>query len=132
LWHPPAEENALAHYSVQSLVIDQSNNRLWAGTDAGLYSMCGGKWICFREANIHAIAFTPEGTMWLGTDKGLEEWPTPTDGAGLAGNPLAHFTATQSGLAADLVTALAVRAAGNRRQVWIGSPAGVSCYEYTL
>ncbi|NTV73638.1 MAG: hypothetical protein HGA66_05470 [Holophaga sp.] len=60
----------------------------------------------------------------------LRVWPPPDDGPVLRGKPLASVSSANSGLAADLVTSLAVRAAGNSRQVWIGSPAGVSYYEY--
>jgi ligand-binding sensor domain-containing protein len=130
LWPRPAEDDTLRHLPIQALAVDPSGS-LWVGTKSGLYSLSGNNWVRFRKVQVGAMAFAPEGTLWLGTTTGLERWSSPGDSSVFNSPPMACFLAGNSGLAADLVTALAVHAAGNKRQVWIGSPGGVSCYEYT-
>ena len=66
-------------------------------------------------------------TLWVGTATGLQQWYIPDQRPGTVTE---QFTAANAGLCADSVTALAVRAIADRREVWVGSPTGVSCYRY--
>jgi ligand-binding sensor domain-containing protein len=128
LWYPPPDRDGLGRLSIQALASDPVTGHLWAGTQAGLYG--SHDWLRRREGDVRALAFSLNGTLWLGTTTGLERWPAPGDGAILAGTPAEQFITANSGLAGDLVTALAVRTVSGQEEVWIGSPAGVSCYRY--
>jgi ligand-binding sensor domain-containing protein len=129
--YPPAEGDPVRHLSVEALAVDPVRHRLWAGTDEGLYCQINANWVLLRKTAVHAVAFSPERMLWLGTDHGLEGWRVPDDEKVLEGRPLVDLSSANSGLAADLVTALSLRSNGSQRQLWIGSSAGVSCYEYT-
>jgi len=118
----------LQQCSIQALAVDPITNRLWVGTSEGLFSE--HSWQRQLEKCVRALAFDPEGTLWLGTTEDLEHWPTPGQGEVFVGPPIARFTVTESGLAAKAVTAIAIRTVGNEREVWVGSSAGVSCYRY--
>jgi ligand-binding sensor domain-containing protein len=129
LWYPPPDRDGLNRLSIQALASDPLTGRLWAGARTGLYS--AHDWARHRAADARALAFSPGGTLWLGTTAGLERWAAPGDGAVFSGAPAERFTTANSGLAADLVTALAVRPVAGQEEVWVGSPAGVSCYRYS-
>jgi ligand-binding sensor domain-containing protein len=128
LWYPPPDRDELNQLSIQALASDPLTGHVWAGTSTGLHN--SHDWVCRRVGDMRALAFSADGTLWLGTTTGLERWAAPGDGAALSGAPAERFTTANSGLAADLVTALAVRTVGGQREVWAGSPAGVSCYRY--
>lgn len=115
--------------SIQALAIDPATNCLWVGTLIGLFSE--HKWRRHREADIQALAFDAAGTFWLGTAAGLEQWPSPGEGEWFAGEPTAIFTTANSGLAANMVTALSVGVCQEKFLLWIGSNQGISCYTYT-
>ena len=118
--------------SIQGLALDPLTNHLWVGTPDGLFS--DHSWQCYRKTDIRTLAFSPrpEGTLWLGTNEGLEQWPSPSQGEVFTGKPIQHFTTANSGLAANTITALTIRDFSEGRELWIGSPAGVSryCYQY--
>ena len=78
---------------------------------------------------MRAVAFGSEGTLWLGRRTGLERWAPPGHGRAAPPRPDLTYTAQKHGLAADHVTALAVRATSQGDEVWIGSSAGVSRYQ---
>ncbi|MEC4812325.1 MAG: hypothetical protein SAK29_03475 [Scytonema sp. PMC 1069.18] len=118
----------LEKLSIQALTIDPITNRLWIGTSVGLFSE--HKWQRHREADVQSLAFDSEGTFWLGTTTGLEQWPSPGQGEWFAGQPTAQFTTTNSGLADNVVTALSVGVLKDQFLLWIGSGVGVSCYRY--
>ena len=128
-WDAPPDREDLNQLSVQALATDPLTGHLWVGTRTGLYS--AHNWVHHRQGDVRALAFSPEGLLWVGTTTGLEQWPPPSDGAVFAGEPAQRLTSINSGLAADTVTALAIRGGSDRREVWIGSPAGVSCYRYS-
>lgn len=115
--------------AIQALAIDPKTNCLWVGTSIGLFSE--HKWQRHREADIQALAFDAAGTFWLGTAAGLEQWPSPGEGEWFAGEPTAIFTTANSGLAANMVTALSVGVCQEEFLLWIGSNQGISCYSYT-
>jgi ligand-binding sensor domain-containing protein len=128
LWYSPPEREELKQLSIQALAADPLTGHLWVGTATGLYS--SHDWVCRRAGDVRALAFSPGGTLWLGTTTGLERWATAEDSAAPGGAPVEQLTAATSGLAADLVTALAVRTVGGQEEVWVGSPSGVSCYRH--
>jgi ligand-binding sensor domain-containing protein len=133
LWDAPADWGApdeLSHLSIQALALNPQNNQLWIGTSSGLYSQ--RQWKCYLTSNVCAFAFdvTPPGMLWVGTRMGLEQWPIPSKGQNFPAKPTAHFTPANSGLGAEAITALAVRAHGIKQEVWIGTPAGISVYCY--
>ncbi|MBD2215110.1 hypothetical protein H6G27_35500 [Nostoc linckia FACHB-104] len=115
--------------SIQTMAIDPKTNCLWVGTSIGLFSE--HKWLRHREADIQALAFDAAETFWLGTAAGLEQWPSPGEGEWFAGKPTAIFTTANSGLAANMVTALSVGVCQEEFLLWIGSNQGISCYSYT-
>jgi ligand-binding sensor domain-containing protein len=119
----------LRDHAVQALSVDPSTNFLWVGTSNGLY--VEPDWQCQHEANITALAFNLEAEreLWLGTTEGLEAWNLSSDTASTLEREIHHFTAVDSGLASDQVTALAMRVTSDQQEVWIGSPNGVSCYQ---
>jgi len=124
--HPRQQRAGLP---VLTLSLDPSANRLWAGTPAGLYGERGHVWRRYLEGEVRAAAFGSDGTLWLGRRTGLERWAPPGDGQAAPSRPEAVYTAQGHGLAADEVTALALRATASGDEVWVGSPAGVSRYQ---
>lgn len=116
---------------IQALALDPLTNHLWVGTPTGVFSEPA--WNCRREVNTLALAFSPapSGALWIGTPAGLETWLAPGSDKELAGQPPRYFTAAASGLAADKVTALAIRIIAGQEEVWVGSPNGVSRYQVT-
>ncbi len=125
-WEAPIE---LEQASIQALTLDL-NNHLWIGTSNGLF--CQHNWQ-LRESqltDVRALTFTLEGKLWIGTSRGLEIWPAPDHDATLVEHPDKRMTVTDSGLASNLVTALAIRTSGETQDVWIGSLSGLSCYHY--
>jgi len=127
-WAQDFASGELEGLSIQALALDPLTNRLWIGTAIGLFSE--HQWQRHREVDVRSLAFAPDGTFWLGTATGLEQWPAPEQGEWFAGEPTAQFTKANSGLAADTVTALAVGMQGDEYSLWVGSPGGVSCYRY--
>lgn len=123
-------QGKMEQLSIQGLALDPLTNHLWVGTSDGLFS--DHSWQCHHRVDIRALAFSPrpEGTLWLGTDKGLEQWLPPDQGDIFTREPIQHFTATNSGLAANIITALTIRDSSEGRELWIGSPTGVSRYCY--
>ena len=115
---------------IQALAVDPGTNGLWIGTPQGLFDEDLA--LCAAGRDVRALAVGPaaDRTLWMGTAAGLERWPAPLAGGRLEGVPVAVYTPSNSGLAAQGVTALAVRAIGQVHEVWIGSAAGVSCYRY--
>jgi ligand-binding sensor domain-containing protein len=122
LWHPPADPAA----SIQALARHPVSGRVWAGAQTGLYR--ADDWHPCRKGDVRSLAFCPDGTLWIGLAGGLELWPADMPAA----EPVERWSTANSGLAADTVTALAVRDTGGQREVWAGSPAGVSCYRYDI
>ncbi|NEO33181.1 MAG: hypothetical protein F6K36_22700, partial [Symploca sp. SIO3C6] len=127
-WARDFASGELEQLSIQALALDPLTNCLWIATSKGLFSE--HKWQQHREADVRALAFAPDGTFWLGTATGLEQWPAPEQGEWFAGEPTAQFTKANSGLSADRVTALAVEMQGDEYSLWVGSPWGASCYHY--
>ncbi len=72
--------------------------------------------------------------MWAGVSSALEEWILPKPNTKLTGKPKKQFTISNPGLSSNIVTALTVRENDNNliREVWAGSPNGLSCYRYPM
>ena len=116
---------------VRALALDPLSNALWIGTSEGLWSE--HNWQTHHSANIQSLLFepAPSGALWIGTTTGLEKWPAPHSEPFATTQPLTQFTSANSGLAANRVTALALRTINQQEQeLWIGTTAGVSCYRY--
>jgi ligand-binding sensor domain-containing protein len=123
------EIKELSSLSVQALAVDPFTKRLWAGTSDGLFSEPA--WECCHDGNVLALAFNhaSDGNLWLGTNEGLEVWSSCGETGQFDGQPVNCFTAVDSGLAADRVTAISIRLVDDELEIWIGSPNGVSCYQ---
>lgn len=119
---------ALEYSDIKCLAVNPITNRLWVGTDSGLFVELG--WQLCRKGEVRALAFGPEGDLWLGTATGLECWRAPVNEQTFLAEPAMNLTILNSGLAANLVTALDVRVIGDMQEVWVGSPAGVSYYRF--
>jgi len=129
-WDTPREWGApqiLEQASIQALAIDM-NNRLWVGTSGGLY--CQPAWECCLKTDARALAPTPENTLWVGGAAALEEWALSQTDSKFVGDPKRRFNTYNSGLASNVITALALREnyIDNIREVWIGTPNGLTCY----
>ena len=126
-WPAGHDTQALTESPVEALAVDPFDNRLYVGTGGGLLSE--RPWRRHSGEPIQALAFGEpmDRTLWVGTATGLQRWYIPDQRPGTVTE---QFTAANAGLCADSVTALAVRAIADRREVWVGSPTGVSCYRY--
>jgi ligand-binding sensor domain-containing protein len=130
-WATDEIADALEQGSVEALAIDPVDNRLWVGTPHGLFSE--RPWRHNAALDVRALAFGPgsDRTLWVGTATGLERWRASRSRQ-LPEGRIARFMTTASGLAANTVTALAVRTIADAPEVWIGSPAGLSRYRYSI
>jgi ligand-binding sensor domain-containing protein len=106
---------------VFALVADDDN--LWAGTEHGLALYRDGEWTSWGEEDglvypvITSLAVDPAtGDLWIGTMGGVSRF---------SGGAFENFTQNTSGLANDVVYAVAV--AG--RYVWAATAAGASRYD---
>lgn len=115
--------------SVQSLALDPLANRLWVGSSEGLFSE--HTWKCHRAADVRALAFSPppESLLFIATADQVECLRSPENGDAFV---TSRFSAREGGLAASTITALAVSVDDDQyRQLWVGSPAGVSSYRFS-
>lgn len=119
---------ALEYSDIKCLAVNPITNCLWVGTDSGLFTE--PSWQICRKGEVRALAFGHEGDLWVGTATGLEHWRSPVNEQTFRGEPARNLTTLNSGLAANLVTALDVRAISDMQEVWVGSPAGVSYYRF--
>lgn len=124
-----ANDNDLEHLPIQTLALNPQTNRLWIGTPAGLFNE--DTWQCQHECDecdVRALAFsrTPRITLWVGTFAGLQQWLVADGQDCISKNPAGYYTAANAGLAANEVTALAVRETGDTRELLVGTPAGIS------
>ena len=69
------------------------------------------------QDTVHAIAQTPDGYLWLGTDEGLARFD---------GYEFVTFTKEHGDLPAESITSLA---AGKDGSLWIGTPDGLARYD---
>lgn len=68
-------------------MLRDTQNRLWAGTDKGVYVFEGGKFTNFnlkhglsgKEINRHAFRLMPDGKIWIGTDQGISVYNPEDD-----------------------------------------------------
>jgi len=109
--------------SEKVLAVLAVEDRVWAGTDKGLALLEGDDIRVFGTedglpfAVITALAWSPlTGDLWVGTMGGL---------ARLSGGRIDSFTQLDSGLANDVVYAVAVEGP----DVWIATAAGLSRYD---
>lgn len=113
--------------SIQALAHDEQTGDVWAATVDGL--VCANSQLRLgRGRDVRSLVFDPRagGGVWVGTTQGLEAWPR-SDGS-FDPAQARRFTVENSGLAANLVTALACRTVAAGVEVWGGTPAGICCY----
>ncbi len=130
----PMSGTPLANADIRCLLslMHGQSEYLWVGTNAGLYSGPPSglqKLPDLAGRAISALLWDSHShIVWVGTDKGLfslikraaNEWVIAKE-----------LTSDNSGLAADRVTALALsNDAQGKRELWIGTPCGLSCYRY--
>ncbi len=128
LWN--CVEGELKQLSIQALAVDPRTNQLWVGTSGGLFS--GAAWQRHTEGDVRALAFGPGPghDLWVGTTRRLERWSRRANGDLWDAQPRAIFELGSSGLAAEKITSLAIRIDNDQHELWVGSPIGVSCYNY--
>jgi len=89
---------------------------------------CEKDWNSFiRDFDIRSLAFGPDDTLWVGTQRGLYQWEKPGGGECFVGQPLSSYTTINSGLPANMVTALAIKQNGEQLEIWIGTTSGLTC-----
>lgn len=108
-----------------------SEGPLWVGAQRGLYWGKPDNWELVEALSgrtITALAWDKSGQrLWVGTDLGLFQL-SPTDNQWRIHLEL---TVQNSGLTANRVLALALRQlAAGATQLWIGTPCGLSLFEY--
>ncbi len=83
-----------------------------------------------HSGDVRAMLFEQDSadTVWLGIRGGLERLVLRRNRRWTF-KPSALFRANDSGLAATMVTALALRKIEGRRELWVGSLAGLSCLQ---
>jgi signal transduction histidine kinase len=102
------------------------NNDLWVGTPDGLNRVRGGKIDAFTSADglpddfIRSLLADADGSLWIGTRRGLTHWTNPQ--SGIAGARMQTFTQA-NGLGSDLVGSMVRDASGN---LWVATLAGLS------
>ncbi len=67
-----------------------------------------------------------DGILWAGTRQGLIQVINSGNEWGIS----KKLTAMDSGLASDHVTVLELDHDSGKRNLWIGTPCGLSCYTY--
>ena len=118
-WHAV---DVLGQSSVQALTL---GDRLWIGTNEGLFDHKGRHYHPKHLGYINALLIDPEGLLWIGTATGLFSWHPK--------NPKIRprrFTCHNSGLASDRITALAMTHSEAGYLLWIGTPLGLSRHHY--
>ena len=103
--------------------------KLWAASDGGLYLINTKKRILHGGARAIQLEDGGMNRMWVGTAEGLYQMELDHLGRVMKKRTIA-FHSNDSGLAADMVTALAIREAQTRRELWVGSPNGLSCFQF--
>jgi len=108
------------------------STHLWVGTARGLYTGPPEALGTLPDLDHHvvtALAFDRQtGILWVGTDGGLLRLSAGGDKCEVT----RLFSARNSGLAGDRVTALALSdgEAGGKKSLWIGTPFGLSHHQY--
>jgi ligand-binding sensor domain-containing protein len=113
---------------IRAFVQLASLGKLWAASDRGLHSVDTAKRIFPGDIRALLLEYPDRGPMWVGTSAGLHKLELDHLGRVMKKRTIA-FDASDSGLAASMVTALALRNTRDRREMWVGSPAGLSCLE---
>src|SRR5690606_11761534 len=81
-WVQQSPSKSLYEESMQSVLTltEDARGRIWVGSaDHGLRFFSDGRWQTIHDdellkRNIHAIAFTPDGDIWVGTGHGLRRY----------------------------------------------------------
>ncbi|MCP4344683.1 MAG: hypothetical protein GY795_04040 [Desulfobacterales bacterium] len=125
-------ENHIRNADIRCMAVqDVNSEQLWIGTDKGLFfghpetpeSVAG-----FEHEMLTALSWDKDNEiLWAGTHQGLvqviknsNEWEISK-----------KLTAMDSGLASDHVTVLELdHEEPGKRNLWIGTPCGLSCYTY--
>lgn len=102
--------------------------KLWAASDQGLHSVDTRKRILLGDIRALLLEHPDRGPLWVGTTAGLHRLELDHLGRVMKKRTSA-FYAHDSGLAASHVTALALRNAQGRRELFVGSLAGLSCLQ---
>jgi hypothetical protein len=125
---PVAPDASLGDRDVRALLA-LDTGELCVGAAAGLFAGAPGHLAAVANwpgSRVTALAWDPaDEAVWCGTDAGLVRLARQPAGWQIE----ATYTAETHGLAANIVTALAlgVDQVGNRC-LWIGTPSGVSCF----
>lgn len=124
------EQGDISSANVRCL-LGVSKDLLWVGAERGLYWGKSGTWELVEDLarrSITALAWDNAGQqLWVGTDRGLfqltpsgEQWTISQE-----------FTVQTSGLAVNRILTLALQPlASGQTKLWIGTPCGLSIYEY--
>ena len=124
-------DGVLGLEDIRSLLAVHNESRVFVGTANGLYGILGNQLkeiACLEDYTVTDLAWDKiQRVLWVGTDAGLYGLTE-----GKAGWKTTYsFTARNSGLAADRITAIAIDTnLVHESQLWIGTPCGLSCYTY--
>ena len=120
-WRTFTTADGLPSNTVFALAAD--GDTLWAGTEHGLARYRDGRWTAWQQADglvypvVTSLAVDPaSGDLWIGTLGGVSR---------LSGGRFESYTQMTSGLANDVVYAIAVEG----RYVWAATAAGASRFD---
>jgi Two component regulator propeller len=123
------QNSSLPDDEVFSLAID-AQGAFWFGTRAGLARFAEGKWAVFHASDfglageeVHAIAVDRDGSVWIGTNFGVAFYD------GQSWKPL---ELKDAGLEDRLVFSIAVQPQSAGEWVWLGTAAGLACWDASL
>lgn len=112
--------------SVVTALAAGKNDELWVGTPNGLNRLRGSAIDAFTTADglpdnyIHSLLVDRDGSVWIGTRRGLAHWTLAADGRTIARK---RNYSQASGLGSDWIGAMA---RDTRGDLWIATQAGFS------
>jgi ligand-binding sensor domain-containing protein len=112
---------ALEGKPVLALARHPQRGEVWAGGPGGLYAPPDYQRL-EGSGQVLALAFSAQGKLWVGTPHGLESWSVDEQ------RRVAKYDPHRHGLAAGRVACLVVRQTPRGDEIWVGTPAGVSCF----
>jgi ligand-binding sensor domain-containing protein len=108
-------------------VLEDSQGRLWFGTDRGVSRLDGADWARFLAADlglagedVRSLAEDGQGGIWVGTTSGLAHWD---------GSAWQAYTAQNSPLLDNTVFSVAVQPSEAGGVVWAGTKSGISRFD---
>ncbi len=99
-WRPFYDYDGLPENKVY-LLTEDSQGRIWAGTESGVAFYDGISWNKFSSAKINAIKEDQSGNVWIATAKGLikykDDWKLYSEADGISGNVIRSIAVVSDG-----------------------------------